>query len=474
MKLGEKYSYLAKNTFLFTMANFSNKIIVFFLLPFYTAFLTTEEYAIIDLISITQQLIFPIVTLDIAEAVIRFGIEKKNNNSSIFSIGLILTIFGNIILLLLCCTTGIIIGGENRNYIKYFFAFSVVISINTLLSSFLRTIDKVHIITISSVINTIVTMCLNVLFIAKLNKGIDGYYKAYIMGNSCAILIMICGVQFGRYIKRLSKTDIKQYLFPMLRYAIPLIPNALFWWINSSLDRYFLISMSTLSCVGMYAAANKIPSILSTLTTIFQQSWGLSLFKENESKSKQNFFQTIYDLYNIFVFGISFILIFFVEAISRFLLSKEFFEAWTWIPLLIFGFYANAISSFIGTEFTAAKRTTWILFTTLVSAIVNIILNIILIPEYDGLGAAIATCVSYLVLVEIRVFVLNNRFKIHINNVKLLLTCTLMGCSVLIAIRCMLLWRMIGFALVFMFFLLIERREIEYFHLAIRNFMKKT
>ena len=76
MNVNKKYSYLAKNTLLFTIANLSNKLIVFFLLPFYTAYLSMEEYAIIDLISITQQLIFPIVTLDITEAVIRFGIEK--------------------------------------------------------------------------------------------------------------------------------------------------------------------------------------------------------------------------------------------------------------------------------------------------------------------------------------------------------------------------------------------------------------
>ena len=224
----EKISFLMKNTLLFTIVNFSNKLIIFFLLPFYTVFLTTEEYAIIDIISITQQLIFPIITLDITEAVIRFGMEKESNKQSIFSVGLILTIVGNIVLAI-GCTTSIALSLGNKKYILYFLIFNIVISFNTLMSSFLRTIDKVHVITIASIVNTLVATLLNIILIAKEGLGVDGYYIAFIIGNLFAIFIMFAGTSKVKYSKKVNRNEFKQYCIPMVKYAMPLIPNALFW-----------------------------------------------------------------------------------------------------------------------------------------------------------------------------------------------------------------------------------------------------
>lgn len=456
----EKFGFLMKNTLLFTIANFSNKLIIFFLLPFYTAFLTTEEYAIIDIISITQQLIFPIITLDITEAVIRFGMEKESNKQSIFTVGLILTIVGNIVLAI-GCTTGIALSIGSKKYILYFLIFSVVISFNTLMSSFLRTIDKVHVITIASIVNILVATLLNIILIAKEGLGVDGYYLAFIIGNLFAIFIMIAGASKVKYSIKVNRNEFKHYCIPMVKYAMPLIPNALFWWVNSSLDRYFLTAMSGLAYAGMYAAANKIPSILSTVTSIFQQSWGLSMFKENTSESKKEFFDVVYTFYNELLFFTSLFLVFGTKIICSVLLSKEFFTAWTWVPWLVLGFYSNSISSFIGTEFTAAKRTAWILITTLVSAAANTILNILLIPRYSGLGAAIATCISYLILLEIRVIIINRYFELEINNKKLIkmhfvLLTAVISVTILSNIKCLFM-----FAVCVLVSILIERKELK-------------
>ena len=329
------------------------------------------------------------------------------------------------------------------------------------MSSFLRTIDKVHVITIASIVNTLVATLLNIILIAKEGLGVDGYYIAFIIGNLFAIFIMFAGTSKVKYSKKVNRNEFKQYCIPMVKYAMPLIPNALFWWVNSSLDRYFLTALSGLAYAGMYAAANKIPSILSTVTSIFQQSWGLSMFKENTSDSKKDFFDVVYSFYNELIFVTSLLLIFGTKIVCSVLLSKEFFAAWTWVPWLVLGFYSNSISSFVGTEFTAAKRTTWILITTLVSAIANTILNIILIPSYSGLGAAIATCISYLILLEIRVVIINKYFDVEINNKKLIkmhliLIAGVISVTMLSDIKCLLM-----FAVCVLVSILIERKELK-------------
>ena len=50
------YKYLLKNVGLFTISEFASKFITFFMLPLYTYYLSTEEYAVIDLIQVTQNL----------------------------------------------------------------------------------------------------------------------------------------------------------------------------------------------------------------------------------------------------------------------------------------------------------------------------------------------------------------------------------------------------------------------------------
>lgn len=419
MRLNDRYAFLFKNTLLFAIANFSNKLIVFFLLPFYTAYLTTEEYAVIDLISLAQQLIFPIVTLDITEAVIRFCMEKETDKASVFSISILVTLVGSLILAM-GCTAAAACSIGNANYILYFFCFSLVLGVNTLLSSFYRTIDKVNLITVSSIVSTLVTTVFNIVLIARKGMGIEGYYISYVIGNLAAIAIMLFAVDLRSYVRRMTRQEIKLQLLPLIRYSLPLIPNALFWWINSSLDRVCLTAISGLAYAGMYAAANKIPAILSTLTSIFQQSWGLSMYREAESKSKQAFFDEVYNAYNLCLLCVTVMLILLSKVLGSFLLSKDFFDAWPWVPWLVLGFYSNSLCSFIGTEFTAAKKTIWILSTTVVSAAVNIVLNLLLIPHFTGLGAAVATCTSYIVLLEMRVWSLNQFFKLRINNVQLI------------------------------------------------------
>ena len=470
MKMGtkDKYKYLLKNTFLFTIANFSNKLIVFFLLPFYTAFLTTEEYAIIDIISITQQLIFPIVTLDITEAIIRFGIEKNSNKKGILLIGIKYIVIGNVILSI-GCLSAITLSIGIKQYILYFLIFNIVISINTLLSSFLRTIDKVNLITISSTVNTLITTALNIYLIAYCKMGVDGYYLSFIAGNIFSIVLMIFGCKKLDNTKKMTKIEVNSLAKKMIKYSLPLIPNALFWWINSSLDRFFLTSLCGLTYVGMYAAANKIPSILNTITSIVQQSWGLSLFREEDIKSKKEFFDNVYKFYNELLFIISLSIIAFTKIICSILLSKNFFNAWNCVPILVLGFYYNSISSFIGTEFTASKKTSLILITTIISGLTNILFNILLINNFECLGAAIATCISYFILLESRVLLINKKFSIYINNKDLMLKSIIIIGMITIVMLFSSLISISIFTILFMLFII---NNIKYYRIFI-NFIKR-
>ena len=96
MALKEKYSYLSKNIILFSISGFVPKILSLILVPLYTSYLTTAEYGISDLITVTVTLLIPIFTLGIQDAVMRFALDEKYIKSDVFTIAIKIILFGSI------------------------------------------------------------------------------------------------------------------------------------------------------------------------------------------------------------------------------------------------------------------------------------------------------------------------------------------------------------------------------------------
>lgn len=396
-----KYKYLAKNMVLFLMSGLFVNVVSFFLLPLYTYFLTTEEYAIIDLVTVTQQLLFPFLTLSLCDAVLRFAIEsveEKDKLGKVFSIGFSISIFSSVIVLFFSNILKVIFGTEFN--IKYFVIIFILTTFNSFFSNFIRAINKVRVMAMVSGIGNILTIVLNVFFIVRLHWGLDGYMTAYIIGQ---IFILMGYILFGHiflYV-RLGSID-RNLLAKMLKYSVPLVPNALFWWINSSLDKYFLRTLMTFGVVGLYSVASKIPAIIVSINGIFQQAWNLSAFKEFNNKETGLFYNRIFQIYQFCLFVVSIALIASTHILAKLLFSKDFYEAWIFVPWLIWGAGINAMNAFWGSMFTAAKDTRILFTTTGMGAVVNIVLNYILIKGFGATGAAVATLVSYVVVWVVR------------------------------------------------------------------------
>ena len=86
--MNSKYKTLFKNVGLLTISNLSSKLLVFLLVPLYTSVLTTEEYGTYDLVVTSVQLVFPILTLNIVDAVMRFSMRQDLAVEKIASIGM--------------------------------------------------------------------------------------------------------------------------------------------------------------------------------------------------------------------------------------------------------------------------------------------------------------------------------------------------------------------------------------------------
>jgi len=411
-----KYQQLGKNTILMLISNFSSKFLVFLLLPLYTYCLTTTEYGVSDLIFTTVNLLYPLLTLLMTEAILRFALDKNSSldNKNIFTISCFISGIGFIILVFLSPILANIL--EIPSYTFYFLIYYLATIIYLLFSQFAKGIGAVKEFAISGVLNTFLTIIFNIIFLVIFKLGIVGYILSYVLGMLISSLYLFIKLKYKDYLLSLKEMD-KIKLKEMVKYSLPMIPNSISWWISNSSDKYILSYFCNFAITGIYSVSYKIPTLLTTFSSVFVGSWQLSAVDEFGSEENIKFHKEVYSNYSaIVIFGVAW-LILFSKIISKILFASEYFDAWQPACILLFAFLFNTLSSFLGTIYTSAKKTMYLFLSTLIAALVNIVLNILFIPKYGMNGAAFATLVSYFIVWLFRL--INTKKIINMNlNVK--------------------------------------------------------
>lgn len=417
----KNYKYLAKNIGLLSISQLGTKLIAFFLIPLYTNILTTEEYGIYDLYSTTISLLTPVLTLNIMQSVMRFSLEKNNNKSEVLSSGMNVFIKGFVAFLTLV--------GVNRifnffpivnQYLLIFILIYITYSIQQMLVYFARGIDDVVAVSMGGLIDSAVMLSLNVLFLVPMKLGLTGYFYASIIGLAVCDVYMIVKTRIWKYFRLNVRNDI--LLKEMIVYAAPLILNSIAWWINNASDRYVIIAICGVSANGIYSVAYKIPNILSMFQNVFNQAWTLSAVKDYDYDDSNGFFTKMYNTYNSMMVLMCSALIVGDRLIAKFLYLKNFYEAWKYVPFLLIAIVFGALSGYIGGIFSAVKDSKVYAESTVVGAIINIVLNFALVYLFGPIGAAIATAVSFIVVWGIRYIRLKKYIRIRVPLLRDILT----------------------------------------------------
>ena len=400
MNKSKKVNDLSINTFLFTVSNFGTKIISFLLVPLYTYVLSTKEYGNLDLVSTTVQLLVPILTLNIQDAVLRFSFDKKYEPLQAAKVGLKIACFGSALL-----GIGLVIVYNmpffhlNMMYSVYLYMLFIVNIFNNIIYMYLKAVNRIKLIVICGILNTLITCLLNIVLLLWIKLGLTGYLIANISGALTAIVIMIA---FSDISKTLTVPIPKEMLKAMCLYSMPLIANSIAWWLNNTSDRYILVFFCGAAVNGIYAVSYKIPTILSTIQNIFYNAWSISAITEFDKDDSDGFIGNVYMTYSCVSLLVCSGLMICNIFIARFLYSNDFFSAWQYVPPLLVGNVFNGIALFEGCIFVAVKQTKSVSVTTLLGAAVNTVCNFVLIPFIGALGAAIATMTGYLILWVIR------------------------------------------------------------------------
>ena len=397
--MGEKIRYLLKNIGLMTLSNFASKIISFLLVPLYTSALSTTEYGTYDLYTTTAFLLIPVLSLCASDAVIRFALDEHEDKSEVFSIGLELFIRASfIIAILIAVNWALDLIPLFNEYPGFFVLYYMTCLLSDILTQFARGLERVFDVAIAGVLSSLVTVSLNIVLLVVVPIGLTGYFAASCAAFGITIVYLALRLQIWRYVTVSRSKTLK---LRMERYSAPLIFNQIGWWINNASDRYVVTMICGAAANGIYSVAYKIPSLLSVFQTIFNQAWTLSVVKEVESNDT-SFITKVYSVYNCGMVLLCTVLVALDRVVAHVLFANEFYAAWQYAPILLVSVVFSSLSYLLGGIFTATKDSSVIARTTVIGAVVNLAVSLLLTPVIGPMGAAIATLVSYIVVWVLR------------------------------------------------------------------------
>jgi O-antigen/teichoic acid export membrane protein len=391
---------LLKHSFVYAVATVLNRAVNIILLPVYTRYLSKADYGALEILFITSTLLVLVLQIGMGSALFRNLLYKTGgrrreivSTAHYFVIGVGLCalsigfIFSDKLAVVLFNSADLARALRILFFCDFFLIYQAIPMV------VLRIDQKSLKFAIIAGANFITAISLNLFFIYRLDAGIEGIMIA----NTVAAAI------FALVYTVVSRQDLgfcfsRSELIDMLGFGAPLVPAALGDSILMLSDRYFLKFYCGLETVASYAVVVRISTVLALAVNSFQMAWPAMLFSIAREEDASNIFARLFDYYLSVLLFITLALSLFSTELVRLLATKNLAEGAQVLPLLLlsFIFYGTYYYGSIGIQIQ--KKTYYIAIVMWSAVAVNVMLNIVLIPQYRMVGTSLARLSSYAIL----------------------------------------------------------------------------
>lgn len=405
---------LAKNTAILSFGKLCTHLVSFVLLPFYTNILEPEEYGIANLFMTYISLIVPLFSLMIEQGLFRFLLDVRDERKrqvSLLSTVTAINIFEILIFILIYLIAARFIISEYKTFLLL--SVPVYILMNTLMQ-FARGIGKIGIYTLASFISATASIVCNIITIFVMRLGVWGLFISTILGQLAALITLFFLLKAWRYIK-FSFISLKEAKV-LIRYSYPLVPNQLSWWAIGASDKTIVSYFISVSANGIYSVANRFSTIFITFYNLLNLSWTESVALHVNDEDAETFFsETINTMFSLF-FSICMGIVGYMSIFFPLIINVKYHEAYPQIPILMLSVLFQVVVGLYSVIYVALKRPHELAKTSMFAAIINVVVDLLLI-KYIGLYAAsISTLVAFASMAIYRYFHVKKYFNIVLEN----------------------------------------------------------
>jgi O-antigen/teichoic acid export membrane protein len=376
----------------------------FLLLPLYTSYLGAYEFGLVNVVNSVAGLLGLIYIFGATGVISRFYFEYKDDSDKLKTF--LSTIFMSKIIINSLLTFVLILGrsvifpflAEGVSFFPYLLIATGIGFFSTFFL-FFQILHQTKQAGVKYAIFQIVYLLLNnglsVLFLVVFDMKAVGI----ILGTLLSHIIMDT-VLFITFRKSFRLKIDKEMLKETSRYALPIAIHAIFTWGLAAVNNLLLNNKASTSDVGIYSIGFVIGSIVSTVAVAINRSYTPWFYEQMKKQKEDNSDVVKFGEFIILIYSILavFLSLFAPEVIELFV-DTEFDRAWIVVPIVAFAYVFNGVYFFFVNIFNYNRKfVKFVPLYSLLAAIINIVLNLVLIPPFGIIGSAFATLVSMIVL----------------------------------------------------------------------------
>lgn len=389
---------LLTNTVLYSSVSLLQKGLMFFLLPLYAIYLSPSDYGVLSLILSYNSIVLILSILSLTAAAQRFHFD---DTSSVFRKKLWGTIVAIVLLnsLLLFSLSIIFKDFLSTRIFKSvdFYPLILIGLLNTAVSSiyviyqiYLQTEGKSKLFTYNALVNTLIQVSLIILFVVVLNMNVLGILMANLITSLIFFLYLIM-----IFVKKLTLRIDPQISKIAIKYSLPLIPHSLAGVSTSSIDKFFVNGILGTFQTGIYSVGQQFSSIMSILTSSINNAYAPHFYQIVNNENKINDRLKLISVFVVIFYSTLALLIsIFAGDFINFFLNNSYEGSIVVIQFLVYAQVFNGIY-YLFVNVLFLENTSKVLYITLITLLINIILNFAFIPLFGINGAALALLISY-------------------------------------------------------------------------------
>lgn len=419
VRMTTRLRQLGKDSLVYGVGGIISRGLAFFLIPIYTRIFSPEQYGTMEMLNVLSSLLGALLAMgmDTAQGFYFFEQKKCGHEAQAKIISAILQwrlIWGSVILLtaiVLWSPLNYLFFNQELTWIYFGLSFTGTFFFQIMTQSVevFRLLNRPWSYIGFELGQTVLTAAVILVLVIGFNLGILGFFWGVLIG---AFVFSIMGWwSIRNYIS--WSVDCRNWWRRLLKFSAPLVPNMIFIYLLNTCDRWFVSHYNGQGALGLYAIGAKFALLIYFAVNIFRLAWWPVAMDAMHSKDGPELFRTIGRLY----LGAGTIAVVLITVMSPYILT--WFTTVVYVPAypiigilswyaVFYGFYLIGAAGILKSEKTFISP-----FLIGAAVLSDIILNLLLVPRYGGVGAAIATSTSFGIWIILAVIISEKLWPVH-------------------------------------------------------------
>jgi O-antigen/teichoic acid export membrane protein len=425
----EKIKELTKDTAIYGISTIVGRFLGFLLVPFYTNVLNTSDFGVYSNVYAYLAFLNIVFIYGMDAAFMKYtSIAGNSDKKKTFSTAYIFVFFSSLLLAVILFllknpfTALMEIPGNFYHLTQYVILILIFDTLSLIPFANLRLERKAGKFTAIKFANIVVNIALNLILVLKFKLGIEAIFIANLAASVVSFVLLLPDI-----LRKLTFRIDSFLLKKMLWFAIPYLPASIAAMIVQVVDRPVVLAMTNSSTLGIYQANYKLGIFMMLFVSMFQYAWQPFFLNNAKEKNAKELFSKILTLFMIVSSLIWIVLTLFVDDFARLeiyhhktIIGREYLSGLVIVPIILLGYLFNGIYYNFQAGIYIEEKTKYFPYVTGAGALINVVVNVLLIPVLGIIGAALATLASYIVMAAGLFFFSQKYYKINYEYGKIL------------------------------------------------------